>query len=459
MAGHLVERLTMTRSQLTLPRHTLRFRLTLLYSSLFLLAGASLLAITYLLVDHTTATALFVNGKSGQRIAVRGSPPGSQSALTPQLRAGSPTPAQLQLARQLSAQASAQHTHDLHQLLIQSGIALAIMAIIAIALGWIVAGRVLRPLRTMASATKQISARNLHERLALTGPSDEVKDLADTIDGLLARLETAFDAQRHFVANASHELRTPLGFNRALLEVTLDNADATPDELRATCRELLESGEHQERLVEALLTLATSERGLDHWEPFDLATITQRALAPHHADADRLGLRLAVSLDAAPATGSPDLIERLASNLIDNAIRHNKPHGRVDIRTETRDGHAVLAVANTGTRVPQADVQRLFEPFQRLDSERTAHQPGHGLGLSIVRAIATAHHAGLKIQLPASGGLNIAVHLPTQRASAHPDTSSDLADADQLRRSHSPIQKTRPSPVRHSATTPPARNL
>ena len=213
-------------------------------------------------------------------IAVKGPSDGQHTA---RLSRGTPTAAQRQLVRQLSRENAAQHARDLHQLLTNSGIALAIMTVLAIALGWLTAGRVLRPLRAMKTATQQITERNLHERLALPGPGDEVKDLADTIDGLLARLETAFEAQRRFVASASHELRTPLTLNRALLEVALADPARSAWTISAlTCEELLAAGEQQERLIDALLALATSERGLDRPEQFDLAEVARRALAPHY---------------------------------------------------------------------------------------------------------------------------------------------------------------------------------
>lgn len=388
------------------PRRTIRFRLTLLYGGLFLAAGAALLAITYALVDGTTAAALFVN-RDGQTIAVSG-PPGAG------LGGGHPTTASLQLARELTAQAMAQHTRDLHQLLTQSGLALAIMALLAIGFGWFVAGRMLRPLRAMTTATQQITERSLHERLALPGPRDEVKDLADTIDGLLARLETAFEAQRRFVASASHELRTPLTLNRALLEVALADPAASVGDLRVACEDLLAAGEQQERLVDALLTLATSERGLDRREPFDLAVVTRRALALHYEEAERRGLHLTVSLGHATAYGDPDLAERMAANLIDNAIRYNVPGGHVEVDTGTVYDRSVLTVANTGPPVPEDEVGRLFQPFQRLSPGPGHHPDGHGLGLSIVRAIAAAHDARLKVQLGEDGGLRVDVRFPAQ---------------------------------------------
>ena len=237
------DHLTSMPSRFRLARHTVRLRLTVLYSVLFLAAGASLLTITYLLVRAVP------NGKVDNALLPSPVVPGSKPLSKP------PTGVAV---KQLRAQALATHAIDMHEMLIWSGVALAIMAVLAIGLGWLFSGRMLRPLRTITTTTQRITEHNLHERLALTGPRDEVKDLADTIDGLLQRLAAAFDAQRHFVANASHELRTPLTLNRALLDVTLADPEATVHDLRAMSQELIASGEHQERLIESLLTLAVS---------------------------------------------------------------------------------------------------------------------------------------------------------------------------------------------------------
>lgn len=438
-----IDRFIMVRSRLLLSGRSMRFRLTILYGGLFLIAGIGLLAITYVLVDHSSTTALFVDNKNGERVAVRGGQLGS-STRSPQLKTGTPTPEQLQVARQLAAQATAQHAHDLHQLVTQSAIALGVMAVLAVVLGWLVAGRVLRPLRTMAIATQQITERNLHERLALSGPNDEVKHLADTIDGLLARLDKAFQAQRHFVANASHELRTPLTFDRALLEVALADPDASPEDLRATLEELLASGEQQERLIEALLTLASSERGLDRREHVDLAAAAERVLSTLGPEAAQQGLQVTSSLETAPLTGNPALVERMIANLMENAVRYNVPGGSIDLRTETNDGSAVLTVANTGLSVSQDDIDRLFQPFQRLGNDRTAHPGGHGLGLSIVRAVVAAHEAGLKIQLRPDGGLIVRIYFPVSPVgvNGHRGTAvSATADTQRFRIARSPIER------------------
>ena len=201
------------------------------------------------------------------------------------------------------------------------------MTVVSIALGWLVAGRVLSPLRAMTATTRQISERNLHERLALPGPRDELKDLADTIDGLLARLEAAFGAQQRFVANAAHELRTPLTLWRALLEERLTDPDGDDRLLPGDLRRLLALGEEQERLLESLLTLAWSERGLERREPFDLATVAATILRDPPPETESLGVRIDSELEPAPATGNPALAEQLVRNLIDNAVRYNVPGG------------------------------------------------------------------------------------------------------------------------------------
>lgn len=382
------------------PHRTLRFRLTALYGGLFLATSAALLAITYVLTYDSTAVAI-VTGDG--KVVAKAAAPGIQQTLRTR---GKATAAELRLAHQAMSQI-AQREHDLHQLLIESGIALAAVTVLAVVTGWLIAGRVLRPMRTMKTATQHITERSLHERLALPGPRDEVKDLADTIDDLLARLQAAFEAQRRFVASASHELRTPLTLNRALLEVALADPAASAADLRGTCEDLITAGEQQERLVEALLTLATAEHGLDRTDEFDLADIARRALGPQRARAAGRGLHLEISLGRAVVHGDPDLAERLAANLIDNAIRYNIPGGSVEVRTGTTRNHAVLTVANTGPAVPPDKAGRLFEPFQRLIDDRASHPDGHGLGLSIVRAIADAHNASLEARPQPHGGLII----------------------------------------------------
>ncbi len=400
----------MTRSRLQMPRRTVRLRLTLLYSSLFLVAGAGLLTITYLLERSATS------GQIGDSLSVKPTPPRSPHPNANPVGVGCSLTCKEKLAEAQHLAILGTHAIDMHELLAMSGIALAIMAVLAVALGWIVAGRMLRPLRTMTVTTQRITEYNLHERLALPGPRDEVKDLADTIDGLLQRLEAAFDAQRQFVANASHELRTPLTLNRALLEVTLANPDATVDDLRTMGNELVNSGEQQEQLIEALLTLATSARGLDRREPFDLSRLAAEVLQIRQPDIGSLGLDVRSTMRPAPAIGDPRLARRLVANLLDNALRYNVSGGHIAISTRAESGLATLTIANSGPHVPWDDVDRLFQPFQRRDKDRVNHPDGHGLGLSIVRSIAAAHGAGLSASTRPEGGLHIEVRFPQPAA-------------------------------------------
>jgi signal transduction histidine kinase len=374
---------------------SIRLRLTLLYGALFLAGGAVLLTITYLLVAHRYTGEFFVS--AGKSVTVTKAATG-----TPFLGTTVASP------DEVIAQAHAQSNAALHALLIESGIALAIMAVISIWLGWLVAGRALQPLRTITNAARDISASNLHRRLALAGPDDELNQLGTTFNGLLERLEASFDAQRQFVANASHELRTPLTFERTLLEVALGDPDATVQSLRRTCEQLLESGEQQERLIEALLMLSRSQRGLDRREHVDLTAITLGRLR----STDRDGLELDASLLPAETSGDPRLVERLVANLVDNAVKHNVPDGTVTVRTETREARALLTVENTGPAVEPADLDRLFQPFQRLNAERTGMPNGTGLGLSIVYAIATAHDASITLRSRTGGGLRIEISFP-----------------------------------------------
>jgi signal transduction histidine kinase len=274
-----------------------------------------------------------------------------------------------------------QHNADLARLLTISWVVLAVTTAGAAVLGWFAAGRVLRPLREITSTAQTISAGNLNERLALKGPNDEFKRLGDTLDDLLARLEGSFESQRRFVANASHELRTPLTLERTLLQVALADPNANEQTLRATCQELLISQAEQERLLEALLTLTSSERGLDRREPVDLAAQAQAAIRQVDARAERHELALEATLAPATTAGDAALIRRLIANLIDNAVDHNIDGGRVEIRTEAANGYALVAVANTGLKIPADQVDRLFEPFQRLDGTRSADDGHHGLGL------------------------------------------------------------------------------
>jgi signal transduction histidine kinase len=290
--------------------------------------------------------------------------------------------------------------------------------LIALVLGWLIAGRFLRPLRTITATAQDISASNLSRRLDITGRDNEFAQLGGTLDDLFGRLEASFQAQRHFVANASHELRTPLTAERTLLQLALADPDASAETLRSTCQQVLALGEQQERLIEALLTLASSERGIAQWEPIDLAEIAGKAIMNGRQDADRRGIRVDATLTEAPATGDPSLADSLVANLVDNAIRHNFDGGRIEISTATADGQAALAIGNTGPVIPPGEVDRLFQPFQRLGTERIGHGGGNGLGLAIVRAIAGVHGATVTATPRPDGGLDVTVSFPRRSQAA-----------------------------------------
>ncbi|MGN6167202.1 MAG: sensor histidine kinase [Solirubrobacteraceae bacterium] len=364
-------------SWLRLTPRSARLRLTLLYTGTFLLLGTVLIVIIVVFSSVNTTV----------------------STATPRRPGFDP----------LHASVVRQHVADVSRLLGVSWVVLVITALASAVLGWFASGRVLRPLREMTSTARTISAGNLSRRLALTGPDDEFKQLGETLNDLLARLEAAFEAQRRFVANASHELRTPLTLERTLLQVALANPDASAASLRATCEELLQSGREQERLLEALLTLASSERGLERRDPLDLAAICGRAVTLLQPELERRSVTLTTVLTPAPITGDSALIERLVGNLLDNAVRYNHAGGRIELLAATDYGRSVLSVVNTGPVVAPDAVNRLFEPFQRLGEDRTATDGHHGLGLSIVRAIATAHGATVTAHAPPEGGLTVTV--------------------------------------------------
>ena len=394
-----------------LPRRTARLRLAVLCGGVFVLGATSVPAI--LIVAQLTNLA-----RRPRNGAFPGTRPNPTGTAAHQLQAMKPQGLQIP-------------AFDLEQLLIWSGIALAIAIVAAIVPGWFVAGRVLRPLSTITTAARRISASSLHERLALPGPGDELKELGDTLDDLFARLEASFDAQRRFVANASHELRTPITRERALLQVTRANPARTLDTWQAVSAELLASNAEQERLIEALLTLASSEGAPGQREPVDLAPLASACLAAADPETGRLGLQVQAGIRPAGLDGDPVLIRQLVSNLIQNAVRHNVPGGHIQITTESSRGRAVVSVTNTGQVIPPAEIDRLFQPFQRLGTRR-ARRDGHGLGLSIVRAIAAAHGAAITAQPAPGGGLSVAVSFPPPALPAPHDGERPLQHARRL---------------------------
>jgi signal transduction histidine kinase len=378
---------------------TIRARLTVVYGGLFLLAGIVLLAVTYVLVDQ----------RLGQPfgVAVQGVRDRPLPLPTP---TGGDYVAIRDFVRDVQADAK---SNAMESLLTQGGIALILVSAVAIAFGWLIAGRALQPLHQITGTARRIggadsAGRGLHERIALTGPRDEVKELADTFDLMLERLDRSFDGQRRFVANASHELRTPLALNRSLIELAVTRPGASA-EIRQLGEALLTVNERHERLIDGLLTLADSENEITDRTPVDLADV-----ATHVADRAGAASDLPITRDLAPAptTGDPVLIERLTHNLLENAVRHNTPGGWVSVRTGTLDGQATLTVSNSGAVVPAYEIETIFQPFRRLNRERTAGQRGFGLGLSIVRAVARARGGTVRAEPREGGGLVVTVALP-----------------------------------------------
>ncbi len=367
----------------------LRLRLTLFYGVLSVVSGVVLLLITYLLIE------------------------GSQDVPMQRLPDGS-WPVDPRLTKPLRPDGTPVFMDDgqsgADSLPVLAGIALVIMALVSIVLGWLIAGRVLRPVRTMTTTLRQISARNLHERLAVTGSRNEIKDLADTIDGLLARLEVALEGHKRFVANAAHELRTPLTVEHALLEEPLIDPDATVESFRVNFQRLLAISQQRGRLLESLITLSESEHGRDRYRPVDLGALTERVLRDRGPEIERLGRQIDAVISPVMILGDPVLIERVVANLLDNAVHHNKPGGWVEIGTRSEPGQAVFFIANSGAIITPEQAERLVEPFQRL--HRVADDGHHGLGLSIVNAIASAHDAALTVQPRLSGGLFVEVAFP-----------------------------------------------
>jgi two-component system, OmpR family, sensor histidine kinase VanS len=387
------------RRMLHLPSRTVRLRLTLLYSGLFLVSGVALLAATYLLFRSSSRVDLIVP---------TGTPRGSASPGA--LHGASPNPAVVRQVRQMYAAAVARNTHGLHEGLIQSGIALAIMTVVSIALGWLVAGRVLRPLRTMTATTRQISERNLHERLAVSGPRDELKDLADTVDGLLARLEAHVAEQQRFAANASHELRTPLALTHTLLEVA--RHDPNPDNGELVDR-LHEVNSRAIDLTEALLLLSRADQQSFTPVPVDLSLIAEEATESLLPLAEKHGVTIETSGDMTPAMGSEALLLQLATNLVHNAIVHNlREQGTVWVKTSVHPKCVMLNVENTGEKLSAETVSTLVDPFQRGTERIHTDYAGVGLGLAIVKSITQAHDGTLTLIPRVTGGLRVTVQLP-----------------------------------------------
>jgi signal transduction histidine kinase len=379
-----------------------RSRLTLLYASLFALGGAALVWITYVLVART------LDSTATTRI-----PPSIQPAIgkcVVAAQTGGGLGALNQCARLyasgVQAGASAQRGTTLTHLLTYSLLSLAGVTLLATVAGWIVAGRILRPVHRLTAAAHAASEQDLSQRIALQGPRDELRELADTFDMMLERLDRAFTSQRQFIANASHELRTPLTVMRTAMDVVLAKPEPTRDELASMAADIRQAVDHSQRLIEVLLVLARNDHARALTDPLDLAAIAEDALEGRAAN----GITTITTLDEAPVTGDAVLLERLIANLLDNAERYNIAGGTVAISTTTHDATSVLRVVNTGAVVPADMVERLFLPFTRLD-DRTRHD-GFGLGLALVSSITAVHGGSVDATAVPAGGLDITVRVP-----------------------------------------------
>jgi signal transduction histidine kinase len=386
------------------PRLTVRARLTMLYTGLFAVCGAIVVAVSYILVA---------------RVEPQGQSQQAPASFLARCRSEqlSPHPDDRILAKcntyfQLQG---AQHQRDLtlSHLLQYSLITLVVVIALAAILGWIAAGRALRPVHRITAAARAASEHNLSARVALRGPRDELYELAETFDEMLDRLQATFEGQQRFIANASHELRTPLAVMRATVDVVLDNPDSTPDDLRDMATDIRAAVDHAEHLIGALLILARNERGLTVHEQVDLATVAEDILDT----ADLGDRRVHATLELAVISGDPVLVERLVANLVDNAVRYNTVAGDIWISTGTVAGSSHITVLNTGRLISPADAERIFQPFQRLN-DRASHE-GFGLGLTIVASI-TAVHGGTATARPRDdGGLSITVTIPSAGSHAH----------------------------------------
>jgi len=392
---------------------TIRLRLTAMYAGVFLVCGAALLTIGFLLVRRN------LEGHHPLHVALKRLGLAPAHAQPTVFAPGSRTD---RLIRAIEHQVISQ---ALHTLLLEYIGALVVVTLLSSLIGWLLAGRALAPLRDITATARRVSSENLGERIALRGPDDELKELADTFDGMLARLDAAFASQRHFVASASHELRTPLAIMRTEVDVALADPDATTDDLRAMGEALRDMVDHCERLIASLLLLARSEAAVKRADPTDLATLAGDCITDLQVVARDARVEIDSELSPAPCTGDASLLERLIFNLVDNGLRHNVPGGRLEVMTEIRGTSAVLQVANGGDRIDPARAQTLTEPFRRLDRS----VDGFGLGLSIVRSVAKAHGGTMALSAPATGGLRVVVTLPGQAPRRSPPPATETLGA------------------------------
>lgn len=381
---------------------SIRLRLTLNYAGLFVLAAIALLALNYGLLYNSLYGSL-----SGFRPPPQEFSPGDVPLKHTVVLNRSDSLVAIEAAyRDQLRQSTLLHTA------ITSGIALAVMALLSLLIAWWLAGRMLRPLKTLTATARRISQDRLHERIALTGPNDELKELADTFDAMVTRLEAAFASQRRFVADASHELRTPLAITRTSVDVMLAKPKPNPQQWQAMADRVLTATGRADRLLDGLLALARSDRGTIVRETHDLAMAAAVAMADIDADIEAAGLDVRTNLRPAPVIGDSVLLDRLVANLVTNAVRHNRVGGWLRVESGVRDRQVFVHVRNSGPVIPEDEVERLFEPFQRLGAERTSSGRGSGLGLTIVRSIVRAHAGTISVAPVPAGGLAVTVTLP-----------------------------------------------
>jgi signal transduction histidine kinase len=416
------------------PRPSIRLRLTAWYATIFLALGVALLAVSYVVVRHEfrdesakvhVAVEELAPKHAGGRprtLRVRIAPGVPGDAALPVRRLNTEERAAYRLARRAYAvEVRRANERALRHVLLAFALALVLVVLASVAAGWIVAGRALRPISRITATARSISDETLDARIGLEGPRDELRELADTFDTMLGRLEGAFESQRRFVANASHELRTPLAIVRTELDVTLDDPEASATDLRAMALVVRDANDRMERLIASLLALASSEAGIAHSRPADLAEVVRDALDAEPAFGLGGSLVLDAALAPAPVAGDLVLLERLAANLVENAVRYNAAVGWVRVRTGVTRGDAVLEVVNPGPPIAPADAEALLEPFRRLEVSRARVSGGYGLGLAVVRAVARAHGGSVAVLARREGGLEVTVALPLAPAEQRED--------------------------------------
>lgn len=400
-----------------------RTRLTLLYAGLFLAGGLVLLGLTFGLVSHSLSAVRSQGKASSVSATLRRECNGPLNALPDK----SPNPLVEMCKKAFQAGAvdavAAQRTQTLDNLHLYSLIGLGVLTLVSGGLGWVVSGRVLRPVMAITDTARRASEQHLGERLALAGPQDELKELADTFDAMLDRLDMAFTTQRSFVANASHELRTPLTIMRTALEVTLAKPSYTPEQVALMSAKVRRSIDQAEKTIDALLVLATSDQGLTNFEYVDFSTAAEDALESAAASISEHHLKVEADLLPAGATGDRVLLERMVANVIDNAVLHNIDEGWIRLRTGVAGGRAFLDISNSGPFVPEERIPSLFDPFQRGE-DRANGRKGVGLGLSIVRSVAGAHNASVVATSQPDGGLRVCIELREPMEGKGQDVSS-----------------------------------